>query len=156
LIHSFASYRLKPKDLIAKRADGLDCASNMSEVVPSYAIADWQSRNHPGFVYAFISSFRKAPLFDQTETWKKVRRCINEKTLGEDSASGTSYKDNGQVCVVIGDEDVVIKHREVLPSIFQCLDEKNVRVKIIDKAGHDIAIKKGKEVANFMADFMGL
>lgn len=89
----------------------------------------WQARNHPGFFYSFLSSYRSGPIFDQTDVFKRVIR-----------------EGGGRVRAVWGDADTVVPmgSLEYLGEEGEAL-KKNMSV--IPGGDHFIVVTRPKETA---------
>lgn len=119
-------------------------------------VMTWQIRHHAGFVPAFISSIRHAPIYDQQADWRFLASLLSERRAktrakgeGKDGQPGL---EGGKVLLVLGLFDSVILRDEVVPDIHTILGPDAVELATID-CGHEIAIARGSEVANVAMRF---
>lgn len=98
-------------------------------------VVDWQLLHHQGFVPAFISSIRYAPIHNQHHRWRIVAQNI-EKGVGELK----------EVWLVLGDADPIIIAEELIEDAREVLGEKKLRVRIVKGAGHEVAIDRADEI----------
>lgn len=99
------------------------------------AVVDWQIENHGGFVPAFISSIRYAPVHGEHERWR---------VLGENVLQGTGGLK--KVYVVLGETDPIIVKDEIVQDASDCLGSENVEFEIVQGAGHEIAIERADNI----------
>ncbi|KAI4647137.1 uncharacterized protein J4E78_009113 [Alternaria triticimaculans] len=99
------------------------------------SVVDWQIQNHKGFVPAFISTIRHAPIQNQQERWAVIRENIENR-------AGPLK----EVWLILGETDPVIIADEVTEDARAVLGEENVRVKVLDGVGHEVAIERADDV----------
>ncbi|KAF9699283.1 hypothetical protein EKO04_003041 [Ascochyta lentis] len=99
------------------------------------AVVDWQIAHHEGFVPAFISSIRYAPVHGEHERWRILGRNMKEG-VGELK----------KVHVVLGETDPIIVKDELMEDAVGCLGEGNVEFKIVEGAGHEVAIERADDI----------
>ncbi|UPX13728.1 uncharacterized protein EKO05_0004227 [Ascochyta rabiei] len=99
------------------------------------AVVDWQIAHHEGFVPAFISSIRYAPVHGEHERWRALGRNI-------DDGVGELKK----VHVVLGETDPIIVKEELMEDARECVGEDNVEFKIVHGAGHEVAVERADEI----------
>lgn len=99
------------------------------------AVVDWQIKNHPGFVPAFMSTIRHAPIHDQHHRWEVIR-----ENLGRKKALMK------EVWFVLGETDPIIIADELVEDARAVLGEDNVRIRIVEGAGHEVAIERADDV----------
>jgi pimeloyl-ACP methyl ester carboxylesterase len=99
------------------------------------SVVDWQIQNHKGFVPAFISTIRHAPIHNQQERWAVIRENIENR-------AGPLK----EVWLILGETDPVINADEVTEDARAVLGEENVRVKVLDGVGHEIAIERADDI----------
>jgi pimeloyl-ACP methyl ester carboxylesterase len=122
---------------------------------PQATVSDvikWQLREHLGFVKAFMSTIRHAPIYEQAEDWAKLGELLARRRDDDDSSPPGLV--GGKVLLVLGASDVVIPKEEVVPDTKAILGEDAVEVAVLD-CGHEIAIAKGPEVAKVAIKFWG-
>jgi hypothetical protein len=102
-------------------------------------VVDWQTINHKGFVPAFISSIRYAPIHDQHHRWRVIVHNIKNHI-------GNLRK----VALVLGKTDPIIVADELLVDARQIFGEEHLQVTIVEHAGHEVAISKAREIVSIV------
>lgn len=123
------------------------------------AAVNWQMDNHPGFIPAFMSSIRHAPIHAQHERWRLIgerlsrqrdalRKLGTGKTGKKDEADvvGEEVMD-GKVLIILGGKDKIVKREEVGPDATAVLGEENVNIRIYPDVGHEVGISCCDEIA---------
>ena len=116
-----------------------------------------QVDHHDGFVTAFMSSIRHGPITEQHEDWRRIGRGLTEQNQNAGSSSdgeGAGWK-NGQVLIIVGQHDPIIKTDELVEDATEVLGEGNVEFRYID-AGHEAPIKHGDVVVEYLLEFWGV
>ncbi|KAF2653948.1 alpha/beta-hydrolase [Lophiostoma macrostomum CBS 122681] len=110
-------------------------------------VVDWQIQHHRGFVPAFISSIRHAPIHDQHTRWR---------IIGADMARRAQEGKEGmkEVHVVLGAKDPIIIAEELIADAKEVLGEEFVKFKTLADAGHDVAIERADEIAELVSDVL--
>ncbi|KAF2476444.1 alpha/beta-hydrolase [Lindgomyces ingoldianus] len=108
-------------------------------------VVDWQIQHHRGFVPAFVSTIRFAPIHNQHHRW----RIIGEKM----KIGGIPLK---KVNVILGENDPIIVAEEVAEDVKEVLGEDYVQVQVLKGAGHELAIDKVDEIASLVGRELGL
>ncbi|KAL7787118.1 Alpha/Beta hydrolase protein [Trichoderma ceciliae] len=103
-------------------------------------VVGWQLEANPAFVDSYMSTIRYAPIYGQHD---KVWAVLGEK-LAANRELGLGLQ---RVCVILGDGDTLIVKDEWIEDTKTVLGEDGVDVRVIS-GGHEIAISKGKEVAD--------
>ncbi|PTB61807.1 alpha/beta-hydrolase, partial [Trichoderma citrinoviride] len=106
-------------------------------------VVRWQLAANPAFVDAYMSTIRYAPIYGQHD---KVWAVLGEKLAANRELGGVGGLLQ-RVCVVLGDRDTLIIKDEWIEDTRAVLGEDGVDVRVIP-GGHEIAISKGKEVAD--------
>lgn len=125
-------------------------------------VVDWQIRCHAGFVPAFISSIRFAPIHAQHHRWRIVGEYLARAAAGADVATRdtTSNSKRGtvlnEVHLVLGEKDPIILAEEVEHDVKEILGAQYVRVKIFKGVGHEVGIEKADDIAQLVADVLAL
>lgn len=123
-----------------KRGDAV-YASSHHALLPGYpystvgAVVDWQIGNHEGFVPAFISSIRYAPVHGEHERWRILGRNVRE-------GRGSLKK----VHVVLGETDPIIVKGEMMKDASESLGSENVEFEVVQGAGHEVAIERADDI----------
>ncbi|KAF2271107.1 alpha/beta-hydrolase, partial [Lojkania enalia] len=94
-------------------------------------VVDWQVLHHAGFVKAFISSIRHAPIHNQHHRWR---------VIGEHMTNGKGALK--MVDFVLGEQDPIIVANEILEDARGVLGEKFMRVEVVQRAGHEVPIER--------------
>ena len=105
-------------------------------------VMEWQIAEHKGFVKAFMSTIRYAPIYDRREEWRELGRMLEERRR-DPRVAGLR---GGKVLLVLGKTDSVIVRDELVEDAKATLGEEAVEVVEID-AGHEVVFTHGKEVA---------
>ncbi|KAF1933923.1 alpha/beta-hydrolase [Didymella exigua CBS 183.55] len=108
------------------------------------AVVDWQIEHHGGFVPAFISSIRYAPVHGEHKRWRVLGRNIGESI-------GSLRK----VFVVLGETDPIIVKDEIMEDASECLQAENVEFEIVEGAGHEVAIERADDVLRVVGRALG-
>jgi pimeloyl-ACP methyl ester carboxylesterase len=105
------------------------------------AACQWQLQNHPGFVDAFISAIRYAPITAQTATYARIG---SRQTASTDSLCG------GRVTLVLGANDPIIIAKEQIVDYKAALGERGeeiLRVVLLEDVGHEVPVSVPELVA---------
>ncbi|KAF3352277.1 hypothetical protein VdG1_09230 [Verticillium dahliae VDG1] len=99
---------------------------------------------HPGFVPAYRSTIRWAPIYGQDHgEWAPLRGILEERRAGREK-NGLK---GGRVCFVVGETDPVIVAGELEQDARLVLGEDAVDMRVVKGAGHEVGITGGREVA---------
>jgi hypothetical protein len=122
-------------------------------------VMGWQIRHHEGFVRAFVSSIRHAPIYDQTEDWAALGQLLaerRERAEWEDTAAEAREElpglVGGKILLVLGASDPVIVKEELIHDATAVLGEDGFEAVVLD-AGHEVVMTKGEEVAAVIWNF---
>ncbi|KAL2148213.1 hypothetical protein VTH82DRAFT_4981 [Thermothelomyces myriococcoides] len=69
------------------------------------SVMEWQLRHHEGFIPAFVSSIRHAPIYDQKEDWAALGQILaerREKQGWEDTVDRSPGLSGGKILLVLG------------------------------------------------------
>ncbi|KAH8726903.1 Alpha/Beta hydrolase protein [Phaeosphaeriaceae sp. PMI808] len=108
------------------------------------AIVDWQIQNHKGFVPAFVSSIRHAPVHEQHARWSVIKDNIE--------AGRGPLK---EVWLVLGETDPIIIKEELMVDATNVLGEENIRIRVVEGAGHEVAVERAEEVVSVVGSVLG-
>ncbi|EEY17901.1 conserved hypothetical protein [Verticillium alfalfae VaMs.102] len=104
----------------------------------------WQLAAHPGFVPAYRSTIRWAPIYGQGQgEWAPLRGILEERRAGR-VKNGLR---GGRVCFVVGETDPVIVAGELEQDARLMLGEDAVDMRVVKGTGHEVGITRGREVA---------
>lgn len=139
-------------------ASGGDSYDNaiLSKRYPHISVASavsWQIAHHAGFVPAFMSSIRYAPIYNQHSVWAIVGSRLSEQKANpgnEEVAKRGLHK--SKVLMILGATDTIIVADEASEDAKAVLGEGNIEVAVI-KAGHELPITKSAEVAEVIWQF---
>ncbi|KAK5135108.1 hypothetical protein LTR08_005633 [Meristemomyces frigidus] len=123
------------------------------ETSPAHAVA-WQVDAHPGFLAAFISSIKHAPISGEHGRWRRIgsRQAARRASADPEAVSGLK---EGKVLVLLGEQDSVIVADEVGEDATEALGKENVEVVRLE-GGHDLPIVNAKGCVDAIAAFCGL
>lgn len=110
--------------------------STSSQVHTAAEAVNWQLDHHPGFLPAFISSIRHAPVYAQHARWHVVGA---QKT---------------PVLLVLGGKDPIVVADEVWADAEECLGE-GLETVVVEGAGHEVVMGwAGETVVEAMVGFL--
>ncbi|KAM0335596.1 hypothetical protein ACHAQA_000644 [Verticillium albo-atrum] len=113
-------------------------------------VIGWQLATHPGFVSAYRSTIRWGPIYGQGEReWKPLRGILADRREGREEKG----LKGGRVCFIIGETDPVIVAGELEQDARQVLGEDAVEVRVVQGAGHEVIITRGREVAGLAVQY---
>lgn len=115
------------------------------------ASVNFQLQHHPGFVRAFMSSIRHAPIFGQHETWLRIGQHLSEQKNLSPSERQAEGLHNNKVLIIYGRHDTTIIAEHLVEDASFYLDG-NVEFKHLD-AGHEFPASNCDEVASYISDF---
>jgi pimeloyl-ACP methyl ester carboxylesterase len=149
-----------PEDAVAAETGNIESkdaeqSSQYSDrqLVTIASAVQWQLDNHQGFIPAFISSIRHAPITNQHASWARIgKRLSAQKENSADKCATSNGLWKSKVLMILGRTDPVIISEEVEEDAIGCLGRENLETVVID-AGHDLAISKANEVASAVLDF---
>lgn len=95
----------------------------------------WQLRNHDGFVLAFLSSIRHAPIMEQQAQWERLKRVRSDKVL-----------------LMAGTRDPIIFPNEIRVDAEKLLGRERVVYREIDST-HDFPVTESREVVRNILQF---
>lgn len=104
----------------------------------------WQLDGNDGFVNAYISTIRNAPIYAQHDgLWRELSEQLALRREGHDSVQGL---ETGKVCLILAERDPIVVPSEWIEDAKQVLGPGGVDAHVI-KGGHEVAIAKGRQVA---------
>ncbi|POR35702.1 Uncharacterized protein TPAR_04101 [Tolypocladium paradoxum] len=109
-------------------------------------VVKWQLGGNEGFVGAYMSTIRNAPIYGQHDgVWKRLGEQLSKRRgQGDDVPSGL---ESGRICLILAGRDPIVVKDEWIEDSKAVLGEDGVEVHVVS-GGHEIAISKGKEVAD--------
>ena len=108
------------------------------------AVVDWQVLHHKGFVPAFVSSIRHAPVHEQHDRWSVIKDNIEQ-------GRGPLR----EVWLVLGETDPIIIKEELVEDATAVLGEDNLRVRVVEGAGHEVAVERADEIVQVVGSVLG-
>ena len=103
---------------------------------------EWQLKTHPGFIDAFISAIRHAPITRQHEAWRAIgRRLARQRADPESQDAGRNGLAGGRVVLVLGQADPIIVREEVQADAEDALGRDGVEALALE-GGHDLPIAR--------------
>jgi len=112
----------------------------------------WQLQHHRGFVPAYMSTMRHAPLYDAQQVWLRLGRLLASRRREDGSSKVSPGLRSGKVLLVIGADDQVVIKDELIVDANEALGEDGFEIPVL-KGGHEIAMTKGEEVAEIAVRF---
>ncbi|KAK3330547.1 alpha/beta-hydrolase [Apodospora peruviana] len=123
------------------------------------AVMKWQLRHHAGFVPAFMSSIRYAPIYDRKDDWLALGQLLDVRRGARAGSEWSSANGppppglrGGRLLFVLGATDPVIVQEELMHDATGLLGEEGFEAVLLD-CGHEIVMTKGKEVADVAVSF---
>jgi pimeloyl-ACP methyl ester carboxylesterase len=115
------------------------------------AVMGWQIRQHCGFVPAFMSSIRHAPIYERRHDWAAVGDLLSSRRAAISHGKPIPGLRGGRMLVVLGETDPVIVRQEFIQDAEAVLGD-GFEVVLLD-CGHEIAITRGHDVAEAAIGF---
>jgi hypothetical protein len=125
------------------------------------SVVAWQIDYHEGFVTAFLSTIRNAPIYGPQEDWGPLSALLEARRQGSrssratDNASGSETEaglEGGKVLIVLGEDDGVIVKNEIIEDARGVLGADGVEFVILE-AGHELAFTSSAGVATSIEGF---
>ncbi|KAK4192507.1 Alpha/Beta hydrolase protein [Podospora australis] len=119
------------------------------------SVMKWQLRQHQGFIPAFISSIRYAPIYGQHQDWRELGRLLAERRKDsdwEDTGNLLPGLRGGRVLLVLGATDPVIVKEELIHDATSVLGEDGFEA-VIMNGGHELIMTNAGEVASVVTNF---
>ncbi|RKU43249.1 hypothetical protein DL546_004207 [Coniochaeta pulveracea] len=111
-------------------------------------VMGWQVKENRGFVPAFVSTIRHAPIYDQWEIWGELGRELARRRE-EGKVPGLR---EGRVLLVVGQTDGVIVKEELVEDATKVLGKDGVEVVEVE-GGHEVPFTKGREIGDKLMEF---
>lgn len=163
VIQRFARKRLRPtpsKHTSVDIPDGAEDAEVDFDEVPVARdaprgpkvgeVVQWQFDGNDGFVPAYVSTIRNAPVYAQhTALWPLLADELGKRrTPGAGRPAGL---ETGRICLIVAEKDPIVIATECIEDARAVLGEDGVDAHVI-KGGHEVGISRGKEIANIAMD----
>lgn len=109
-------------------------------------VVQWQFDGNDGFVPAYVSTIRNAPVYAQHEAlWPLLGEELAARRTGE--ASHPVGLEAGRICLIVAEKDPIVVAAECIEDARAVLGDAGVDAHIV-KGGHEIGISRGKEIAS--------
>ncbi|KAI1110499.1 alpha/beta-hydrolase [Nemania sp. NC0429] len=138
------------------RFDGAPISKTRPHVTVSSVVA-WQVDHHVGFVMAFLSTIRNAPIYAPQEDWKVLSKILEARRRpgGGVSPGGAEVEaglERGKILFVLGRDDGVIVTDETIEDAHAVLGHDGVDFTILE-GGHELPITSSQSVAESIEGF---
>ncbi|KAI1461850.1 Alpha/Beta hydrolase protein [Annulohypoxylon moriforme] len=136
--------------------DGFDSTS-ISKARPDVTVASvvrWQVDHHEGFVMAFLSTIRNAPIYAPQDDWKILARILKARRRFEHDKKLRSISGMcaGKVLMVLGEDDPIVVKEEVIEDAGQVLGLDGVEFVVLP-GGHELPFTMSSGVASTVDGF---
>ncbi|KAI8940492.1 hypothetical protein NX059_004172 [Plenodomus lindquistii] len=102
---------------------------------PAAEILEWQVKHHKGFVPAFISSIRYAPIHDQQQRWSVLKENMESRH--------SHFK---EVWFVLGEMDPIVDADELMEDAKNVLGEEHAKFRLVKNVGHEVAMERADDI----------
>ncbi|TLS22488.1 uncharacterized protein PpBr36_09747 [Pyricularia pennisetigena] len=146
-----------PQDLEVRPQGNSDASGGESfdrAVLPGGAtvssVMNWQLQHHSGFVPAFMSTIRHAPIYEEWGHWRRLGSLLAERrVVGGPTPRGLV---GGKVLLVLGRNDPVIVKEELVHDAAEALGQNGFEAAVLE-GGHEVPLSKGHDVAREIIRF---
>lgn len=134
--------------------------STMRGEVNMQSAVNWQIDNHTGFMPAFMSSIRNAPIHGQHARWRLIGARLDRQREFSTRSPGTQVRptdgkevmmhglNSGKVLILFGADDKIVKPEEVGPDAEAVLGKDNVDIRVYHRVGHEVSIACCDQIAD--------
>ncbi|KAI1082936.1 alpha/beta-hydrolase [Whalleya microplaca] len=149
--------RVTTGDGDANGGETFDSAA-ISKRRPGVTVAEvvrWQVDCHEGFIMAFLSSIRHAPIYAPQEDWTALAAILRaRRSTGGHGAEAEAKPGlaGGKILMVLGEYDSVIVKDEIVHDSLRVLGRDGVEFAVLP-GGHELPITGSTEVAAVMEKF---
>ncbi|KAH8675922.1 Alpha/Beta hydrolase protein [Xylariales sp. PMI_506] len=143
----------KPGNGDANGGQGFDSAA-ISRYRPTTSVSSvvtWQIDHHEGFVGAFLSTIRNAPIYAPQEDWRALSSELAQRRTAVERKPAGLVK--GRVLLILGKQDPVIIPSEIIEDAEEVLGIEGVEYTILD-VGHELPITRSSEAASCIDTFI--
>ncbi|KAI1088325.1 alpha/beta-hydrolase [Rostrohypoxylon terebratum] len=157
IVSAEAKKHLPNGDGDSNGGDGFDSAV-ISKFRPGVTIASvmrWQVDHHEGFITAFLSTIRNAPIYAALDDWMHLAQILEARRRSErdnESKSDPGIQ-SGKVLIVLGDSDPVVVKEEMIEDAERVLGTDGVEFAILP-GGHEIPFTSSTVVASTVDAFL--
>ncbi|KAI3323498.1 alpha/beta-hydrolase [Xylariaceae sp. AK1471] len=145
-------------DADANGGVGFDSAT-ISKTRPHVTVSSvvaWQVDHHEGFVMAFLSTIRNAPIYAQQEDWQALSAILEARRPGSRTDANAmdveTGLERGKILVVLGKDDGVIVMDETMEDAHAVLGGDGAEFVTLP-GGHELPITSGAGVAASIESF---
>ncbi|KAI0438669.1 alpha/beta-hydrolase [Xylaria telfairii] len=135
--------------------DGAAVSKTRPHVTVSEVVA-WQVDYHQGFIPAFLSTIRTAPIYAPQEHWDVLSKILktrrSRRRIHASDAESTAGLEGGKILIVLGKDDGVIVLNETVEDAYAALGYDGVEFVTLE-GGHEIAITSSTSVAESIERF---
>ncbi|KAI0512562.1 alpha/beta-hydrolase [Xylaria bambusicola] len=135
----------------------------ISKARPDVTVSDvvaWQVDSHEGFVMAFLSTIRNAPIYAPQEDWQalarilQIRRCTRSTGIraDDDETEFEAGLKGGKICLVLGKDDGVIVPDEMIEDTTSVLGRDAFEFVALE-GGHELPFTSSGRVAESIEGF---
>lgn len=124
------------------------------------SVVRWQVDRHEGFVAAFLSTIRHAPIYAPQGDWAVLSSLLAARRRprgkgSDDSDAGTLPGGlcGGRIHMVLGENDPVIVRDEAVHDAREVLGPDGVAFTVLPAGGHEIPMSRSVEVAEALVAF---
>ncbi|KEY72771.1 hypothetical protein S7711_02554 [Stachybotrys chartarum IBT 7711] len=112
-------------------------------------VIEWQLESNRGFVPAYMSTIRLAPIYNQHESmaWDRLRNHLAQRR--HETSTKPEGLPSGRICLILAERDVIVKKDEWIEDSRRVLGSDAVDIHVM-RGGHEIGISKGKEIAGIV------
>lgn len=118
------------------------------------AVVRWQVDQHAGFVGAFLSTIRCAPIYAPQGDWAALSALLaaRRQTPSDPEPTASGLR-RGRVHVILGEDDPVIAVHETMEDAQAVLGPDGVKLTVFPGGGHEIPMTRSAEIADALVGF---
>ncbi|KAI1651723.1 alpha/beta-hydrolase [Daldinia loculata] len=118
------------------------------------SIVGWQVDHHDGFVMAFLSTIRNAPIYAPQQDWVALHKILESRRRSEhDKEAGPiSGLRAGKILMILGEDDPVVVKDETIEDAQNILGYDGVEIAVLP-GGHEIPISASSRIASTVEAF---
>ncbi|KAI0160255.1 alpha/beta-hydrolase [Xylariaceae sp. FL1272] len=117
------------------------------------SVVAWQVDNHQGFVDAFMSTIRQAPIYAPQEDWTKLATILEDRRSNSSGTHNLHGLQSGRILMVLGEDDGVIVRDETVQDAVAVLGSNGVEFAVL-AGGHELPITNSEGVAEVIDTFL--
>ncbi|KAI1469907.1 alpha/beta-hydrolase [Daldinia caldariorum] len=122
------------------------------------SVVRWQVDHHDGFVTAFLSTIRNAPIYAPQRDWKALNKILEgrredrrESALAREAASASGLH-AGKILMILGEDDPIVVKEETIEDAHNALGADGVEISVLP-GGHEIHITASSRIADAVEAF---